>query len=220
MAFTVSDFEDLVRLLGEHPEWRERLRPLILGEELLELPSRMDRVEAALDRLAEHVDSLRAEVALLTAAVYDTNARMDRMDDRMGNIEAQLLEDKYERHLSNWFNRWLRKPERVTTGDLDPDSAADDGRISAQEQHDIEALDLMVRGIDRGNADGQLVVFAVEVSPTVNVDDVARVHSGAELLAKAGHHSRPFIGGYRVTVEAERLAGRLNVIVDLRRAAA
>jgi hypothetical protein len=36
MAFTVQDFEDLVRLLEEKPEWRERMRQLILTRELLQ----------------------------------------------------------------------------------------------------------------------------------------------------------------------------------------
>jgi hypothetical protein len=33
MAFTVQEYLDLVRLLGEHPEWRAELRRLLLSEE-------------------------------------------------------------------------------------------------------------------------------------------------------------------------------------------
>jgi len=46
VAFTVVDFQDLLKLLSDHPEWRAQLRPLVLGEEVLAIPSRMDRVEA------------------------------------------------------------------------------------------------------------------------------------------------------------------------------
>ena len=38
MSFTVDDFEDLLRLLYERPEWQERLRRAILPPELFELP--------------------------------------------------------------------------------------------------------------------------------------------------------------------------------------
>ncbi len=38
MALTVSDLPELVRLLQQHPEWREALRLILLGEELLNLP--------------------------------------------------------------------------------------------------------------------------------------------------------------------------------------
>ncbi len=50
MAFTVADFEDLVRLLEEQPEFRARLRSLILGPEWQSEPSRLDRIEPVLDR--------------------------------------------------------------------------------------------------------------------------------------------------------------------------
>jgi hypothetical protein len=40
MAFTVQDFDDLLHLLDERPEWREALRRRVLADELLELPAR------------------------------------------------------------------------------------------------------------------------------------------------------------------------------------
>jgi hypothetical protein len=38
MAFSVEDFQDLIRLLQERPEWRADLRRLVLTDELLALP--------------------------------------------------------------------------------------------------------------------------------------------------------------------------------------
>jgi hypothetical protein len=38
MAFTVEEFQDLIRLLQERPEWRADLRRLVLTDELLALP--------------------------------------------------------------------------------------------------------------------------------------------------------------------------------------
>ena len=34
MAFTVTDFNDLVKLLSQHPEWQAELRRLMLSGEL------------------------------------------------------------------------------------------------------------------------------------------------------------------------------------------
>ena len=45
MAFTVEDFQDLVRLLAQHPEWRSELRRVLLSEELLTVPERLARAE-------------------------------------------------------------------------------------------------------------------------------------------------------------------------------
>ena len=39
MPFTIEDFGDLVKLLGQHPEWQAELRRHVLSEELLELPA-------------------------------------------------------------------------------------------------------------------------------------------------------------------------------------
>jgi hypothetical protein len=53
MAFTVQDFEDLVRLLEEKPEWRERMRQLILTRELLQLPDLVRQLIESVQRLSE-----------------------------------------------------------------------------------------------------------------------------------------------------------------------
>jgi hypothetical protein len=119
VAFTVEDFQDLVRLLEEHPEWRAQLRPVILGEEILAIPSRMDRVEAALLSVTERLDKLTERVDALTLAVRALTERADRADGRMGNIEGQLLELRYDQRAKTWFSEWLRRPTMVGTDDLE-----------------------------------------------------------------------------------------------------
>ena len=56
MPFTVDDFQDLIRLLGEHPEWRTGLRRHVLSDELLDLP---DRVRQIGEQLAALLHGLR-----------------------------------------------------------------------------------------------------------------------------------------------------------------
>jgi len=79
MAFTVSDFSDLARLLEEHPEWRSELRRLLLSDELLTLPQalrelvevqrraedRLSRLETAVQNLAEQMGVLVKQVSAL-----------------------------------------------------------------------------------------------------------------------------------------------------------
>jgi DNA primase large subunit len=59
MAFTVQDFEDLVRLLEEKPEWRERMRQLILTRELLQLPDLVRQLIESVQRLSEEFAAYR-----------------------------------------------------------------------------------------------------------------------------------------------------------------
>jgi hypothetical protein len=125
MAFTVQEYSDLIRLLTEHPEWRLELRHLLLPEDYLELPTivrdlamaqhrteeRLERVEAALERLAEaqrrteeRVEALaeaqrRTEerVGALTEAQRRTEERVEalaeaqrRTEERVGRLEATI----------------------------------------------------------------------------------------------------------------------------------
>jgi len=53
MAFTVTDFADLTRLLAERPEWQAELRSLILSEDLLALPVIVGELAEAQRELAE-----------------------------------------------------------------------------------------------------------------------------------------------------------------------
>ncbi|NSW78969.1 MAG: hypothetical protein HPY54_08040 [Chthonomonadetes bacterium] len=58
MPFTINDFEDLVRLLYQHPEYRERLRSLILPEDFVTLPQLVRENTEAIRRLEEAVAQL------------------------------------------------------------------------------------------------------------------------------------------------------------------
>ena len=71
MSFTVADIEDLTRLLEEQPEWRARIRRLLLSGEPAESEDpeaqrretdrRLDRFAAALERSGQEFDRRMAE---------------------------------------------------------------------------------------------------------------------------------------------------------------
>ncbi|HXG17981.1 MAG TPA: hypothetical protein VNN62_02750 [Methylomirabilota bacterium] len=49
MSFTVDDFQDLVRLLEERPDWRVQLRRFIFTDALLTVPEQVADLRAATD---------------------------------------------------------------------------------------------------------------------------------------------------------------------------
>jgi len=59
MAFTVEDLTDLIAILEQRPEWRERLRQILLTKELLELPQLVERIAKAVDRLVQEAEENR-----------------------------------------------------------------------------------------------------------------------------------------------------------------
>jgi hypothetical protein len=214
MAFTVSDFEDLLALLAAHPEWRARLRPVVLGPDFEEVPSRLDRIEAILERVALRQEQTEREIALL-AARFD--GRMNRLDGRMGNLEGQVLELNYDRNLENWIGDFLRRPKRVALPELDQLRAAvASGVVSETERRRLRDVDLIAVGQDLANPDTELYVTC-EVSYTINMEDIARADEHAGILRRCGYNARGLVGGYRAAPGVEQAAGRLGVIVDLHR---
>jgi hypothetical protein len=248
MAFTVADFDDLARLLAEHPEWRERLRPLILGDEILALPGlmtgvfeRLDRIEAVLELMAARQDefdrrmvefdqrliALEASIDRLTERIdklVETAelhaSRMNRMDGRMGSLEGQLLELRYERNIRNWATAYYRPVEHVYVDDLDLlESSVDAGVISRAEVTRLLDADMLFRGRPRSGG-AEMTIVAVEISQTINREDVDRANDHALTLRRAGYTAAALVGGTRIGEEVEPYAASLGVTVDLRRMAA
>ncbi|HML96848.1 MAG TPA: hypothetical protein PKD75_00055 [Tepidiformaceae bacterium] len=90
MAFTLTDFTDLVRLLSEHPEWRAQLRPLILGEQVLEIPSRMDRVEGTLGRVADRLEQVGERMGQLAVRMDQLTGRVDQLTERVDQLAVRM----------------------------------------------------------------------------------------------------------------------------------
>jgi hypothetical protein len=88
MAFTVSDFHDLVELLEQYPQWRQELRRLVLTDELLDLPRVVRELS---DRIAELVEAQKRAEARLDRV----EARLDRIDQQIAElVEAQKRTDE------------------------------------------------------------------------------------------------------------------------------
>lgn len=235
MAFTVVDFQDLLKLLSDHPEWRTQLRPLVLGEEVLAIPSHMDRVEAALDRLTGHVDDLTVrldrltghvddltgrldrltgEVRELTTAVSQLVSRMDHTDGRLGNLQGAMLELQFERNLGNWLREWVRRPRKVFVDELSRlDEAVERGLVAEAEVSQVAWSDAVVRAQDASTQDE--VILSVELSTTVNEDDVERASARATVLRRAGYDGRGFVTGHSISTRARELAEATGTTVVL-----
>ncbi len=104
----IRSLEDLERALVEHPEWRERLRMLLLPQELLELPVRLaegwKRIQEGLERTNEQISRLSEENTRLAQQILRLTERMERVEaqiealtqrvndltERMERVEAQI----------------------------------------------------------------------------------------------------------------------------------
>lgn len=236
MALTYEAYRDLVQGLREHPEWRAELRPLVLGDEVVAIPARMDRiesrmaaVESAVAALTEAISRLEVQTARNSEAIAENSAAIDRLiiavdtlngrvssiDGRLGNVEGGRLEERYFNHVRDWFVQFFERPQRVFVFELDAVRAAmKSGELTAADRSRLADTDIFVGGIDENGAD---LVLTGEISSTINLPDIERADRSAAILRSVGVNARGFTGGHTISVAAQPAAERLNVIVDLRR---
>jgi hypothetical protein len=248
MAFTVEDFEDLIKLLAQHPEWRTELRRHVLSDDLIELPSlvrqlvesqarsesrmervegrlgglesRMDRVEATLERLAEaqarsesRLEGVEAALARLAeapartaVAVTDLTIWSGRTENRLGEMDGKLLELDFDRKGPAYLAPIARRLRVVPFGPLADllDEAIDEGRMADDDRAAIMNTDAVLSG--RRRADGQDIYLVVEVSGGIAMHDVERAIERAALLEKLGRPVVPVVAGRRINDEVALLA--------------
>jgi len=236
MPFTVAEFQDLVRILKEKPEWREELRRLVLTEELLALPEQLatfraqteqrfqelveaqKRIEAQVAELAEAQKHTEVQVAELAEAQKHTEVQVAELIQTVrtltvdvGWLKGSSLEADYRMKAYAYFGRLLRRVHVLSPDELASllDHAVDTGALSADQAHEIFLADAVVRG--KRQEDAAEVYLVVEVSWGVGPQDVERAVRRAELLAKTGTPTLPVVAGKTVTTEAARLAQAMKV---------
>ena len=228
----IKDFHDIVRLLEQHPEWRAELRRLVLTEELLALPEQVaqlirqvamlteaqSRTDTRLEGLTEAQMRTEARLEALIEAQIRTEARLGtltedvkRMGDDVGKLKGKGLETHYRLHGSPFFGVLLRRAHVLSMEELGDllDLAIEQRTLSEAEALEVRRADLIVRGTRR--EDRTLVYLVVEVSWSVDTEDVERAARRAARLAKTGVLALPVAAGETVRPAASELAQSLQV---------
>lgn len=220
MAFTVTEFRDLVRILRVEPEWREELRRLVLTDELMKLPAKVEILDDKVEVLTDKVEALDTKVESLDARVAsfeswthqrfdEVDKRFDRVDRRFDRIENDLgslkgndLEDRYRARPHAYFNKIVRKAQAVPITDLWAmlEPAIEQQKITKAEADDISLSDVIARGVSL--RDEQLVYLVAEVSWGIGMADVERAARRATLLMRLGVPVLAVAAGERVIPEA------------------
>jgi hypothetical protein len=225
----IDTIEDLVRVLDDHPDWREAVWARLLSRELLDLPSRfsdfveetrafheeMTKFVAETKAFREEMTTFVAETKAFKAEMHDfvaaTNRQFKSIRDDLGVLKGAHARNAAERNLgliARSMGLWRR---RVLDGeqlfDLAREAGADtgDGAVESYLQADLvfEAED------DRGAT----VYVTLEVSYTANGRDTARAMRNAELVAR-------FTGsGCRAAVASLRVDDRIAELVESGRVA-
>ncbi|GAB6182356.1 hypothetical protein [Thermodesulfovibrio hydrogeniphilus] len=181
---TIEDFE---RILIEKPEWKERIRKLILTEELLELPSKFEKFkEEDFKPLKQKVDRIEQDVEILKKDVKELKQDVAKLKDDVGDLKGKFLELKVRDNVGAFFGKLLRKAKLVDSADL-ADSLYEifeKGLISEADIDEALRVDAVVKGYLRKDKEKKVMV-AVEVSNVVDKNDVLRAKKRADIISTA-----------------------------------
>ena len=169
---TITTFEDILAAMEQNPQLQAAMRAHILGQELLALPARFVELQEQVNHLQQTVDDLTGRV------------------DKMSGTVSRLAGEDYESHVCNYAERLLRRQLGInatvwaTQRNKDPltavlNAAEIQRRLSATEVDDLDKTDLI---LESHAPDAHVVV---EISITIQQNDVDRAISRAALLAKA-----------------------------------
>ena len=237
MAFTVSDFNDLVQLLNAHPEWRGELRRLVLTDDILELPAivrdlaeAQRRTEARVEELAEaqrrteaRVEALAEQMRELAAAQTDMQRvqkqvlqQLGKLAEDMADVKGYVLEQRYRTHAGAYFGTRYRNLRVIEPSSLERvEEAYAEGQFTPGEWRSLNKLDVLMRGTVGIGPDKREELLALEVSWIIDISDVERAYERANILRRLGYAARAGVGGHDILESAKNRARELNVLIAL-----
>jgi prefoldin subunit 5 len=204
------------------------------------LEHRMERVEAALERLAEaqarteerlnqlveaqarteeRLDRLEATVEKLAEAQTRTEEQIQdlvqvvtRLESTQAGMKGNLLELTYQRRAGSYLGPVLRRVRAWVPFELEEEL---EPRLPRSDYLDLLRTDLLMRGQPRDRLEMTEVWLAVEVSAVVDRGDVERAVRRAGHLRKAGYVALPAVAGEQATEGAEDMAQREGALMIL-----
>jgi outer membrane murein-binding lipoprotein Lpp len=156
-----------------------------LAEDLRQLTARVDQLTEDLRQLTARVDQLTARLDQLTEEVRQLTRNVQNLTRQVGRLTQEVggfLEIKYRQHPYGYFGMILRRPRWVAGDELETllDEALQAGRISEKDLQVLMLTDLIVRGVRQGRT----TWLAVEVSGTIDREDIQRALERAILLSR------------------------------------
>ena len=201
--------ERLVRTEERLVQIEERL--VQIEERLVQIEDRQTRTEEWQARTEEWQAQIEDRQARTETRLDSLTGVVKRLSDDVGTLKGKGLETHYRLHGSPFFGSLLRRPHVLSLEEvsdiLDPN--IDQGSLSSDEALEIRRADLVVRGTRR--EDRKLVYLAVEVSWTVDLEDVERAARRGAYLAKTGLSVLPVVAGETIRPGAADRAQDLKV---------
>ncbi|MEZ4868749.1 MAG: hypothetical protein R3C14_45905 [Caldilineaceae bacterium] len=215
MTFTVREFEDLITILNEQPEWRSRLAKALFPEidvtkalqeiaettkamqaMIVRMDARLAKLEQGQAKLEQDVNALKYDVRILKADVRD--------------LKGQSLENRYRVMATGLLGSYMMSGHDATNEVADQLNAAlEAGTISEGDVTQVWASDLLWGGEHRKAKEP--IVIVMEASWWVEAHDVERAATRSAILRQIGIKAIGVVGGKEWSSDAVSLAEKLHV---------
>jgi len=151
-----------------------------------------------------------ADIADLTREVRALVQTVTRLDGRVGHLEGGQDEWRWRANFTGRFGQLVSRSKLVTASELDAfEDAWDDGRISDVEALSVRRVDLLITGVRRIGTEKLNVLLVVEVSRTIEEQDILRARSRADILRRVGYEAVPVVAGSAIS-DIDRSAALSN----------
>jgi hypothetical protein len=199
MAFTVREFDDLLRIIEAQPEWRSRLRRALFPE--IDIPKALQELAEAQQRTGETLRALEATVARLatvqeqlTKTVNRLAVGQDKLIREVRDLKGLSHERTYRDKAIGIFGRLIRNGHDVTNWVADQlYEALEAGQVTDDDLRQVLAVDLLWGGEER-KTKAQLIIV-LEASWRAEMNDVERAYQNAVILRRIGLRAIGVVGG-------------------------
>jgi hypothetical protein len=215
MAFRIETIEDLIRLLEERPEWRERLREVLLTPEERMASTGIswhstDRShQDALQRLNQLKDTVE-RLAVKSKKLVEGSYSSDAYTDRFANCVTEM---RYYARGPAPFGRYVNRPRVVDLAQFIDDLREGGCKLSEKEWDELSLIDLLLSA--KHPETKAPLYLAVEISWMLVVDDVERARERAAILRRCGVEAYPALAGEGITPEAQEMVSRFGILTLL-----